>query len=79
MNEYALEILQFAYEQYQQNQSVTCSMQTLGNANDMVGIRNALRVLVSDGYIENLSGDGLCVSFDISALGIEYMRSYRKL
>ena len=79
MNKYASEILKFAYEQYQKNHSTHCSMQLSGSANDLVALRNAIRNLSTDGYIENVSNSGLFITFDIGALGIEYMSANGKL
>lgn len=79
MNKYAAEILKVAYYQYQQAHSVHCSIQLSGNANDLVAYRNAVRNLFTDGYIDNLVNNGLSISFDLSAIGIEYMGTDRKL
>ena len=78
MNKYALNILKFAYSQYQNSNSDSCSVQLSGNADDIVALRNALRNLESDGYIGNVFYDGLLITFDLSAIGVEYMRGNGK-
>lgn len=79
MNKYCLSILKYAYSKYQESGSVHYSVVLSGNADDIVGLRNAIRNLEEEKYIENVSQNGLDVSFDLSAIGIEYMRSYGKL
>ena len=79
MNKYTTEILKSAYEQYQKTHSPHCSIQFSGSANDLVAYHNAVRNLSADGYIENLVNSGLSVTFDISAIRIEYMRVNGKL
>lgn len=79
MNKYCLNILKYAYSKYQESGSVHYSVVLSGNADDIVGLRNAIRNLEEGKYIENVSQNGLDVSFDLSAIGIEYMRSYGKL
>lgn len=79
MNKYCLSILKYAYSKYQESGSVHCSVVLSGNADDIVGLRNAIRNLEEGKHIENASQNGLDVSFDLSAIGIEYMRSYGKL
>lgn len=79
MNNYALSLLNTAYKQYQKHDNPHYSVQLIGNANDIVAYRNALKNLSEDGYIENLQFSGLLAEFDISAVGIEYMRLNGKL
>lgn len=79
MNKYCLSILKYAYSKYQESGSIHYSVVLSGNADDIVGLRNAIRNLEEEKYIENVSQNGLDVSFDLSAIGIEYMRSYGKL
>ena len=79
VNKYCLSILKYAYSKYQESGSVHYSVVLSGNADDIVGLRNAIRNLEEGKYIENVSQNGLDVSFDLSAIGIEYMRSYGKL
>lgn len=79
MNKYASEILGFAYKQYQNSDFAHCSVQLSGSANDIAAYHNAMKNLLADGYIENLTSSGLTFTFNISAIGIEYMSADRKL
>lgn len=79
MNKYALDILVYAFKQYRNDGNIHCSFTVTGTADKLVAYRNAMRNLESDGYIEAPALNGLSFSFDISALGIEYMSSHGKL
>ena len=79
MNKYALDILNYSFDRYQKSGDIHCSFTVAGTADELVAYRNAARNLESDGYIENCTVNGLVFSFDIGALGIEYMSSYREL
>lgn len=79
MNNYALNLLNTAYKRYQKHNTLHNSVQLTGNANDIVAYRNALKNLSEDGYIEGLQVSSLLAEFDISAVGIEYMRLHGKL
>lgn len=78
MNKYSQKILETAYSQYLKSGSIHHSALFTGSANDMVAIRNAIRNLQDDGLIENVAFSGLEASFDLSAIGIEYMCSHRE-
>lgn len=43
MNNYALSLLNTAYKQYQKHDNPHYSVQLIGNANDIVAYRNALK------------------------------------
>lgn len=79
MNKYGLSILKYAYSKYQKSGSIHYSVMLSGNADDIVGLRNAIRNLEEEKYIENVSQSELNASFDLSTVGIEYMRSYGEL
>lgn len=79
MNKYGLSILKYAYSKYQESGSIHYSVMLSGNADDIVGLRNAIRNLEEEKYIENVSQSELNASFDLSTVGIEYMRSYGEL
>ena len=79
VNKYGLSILKYAYSKYQESGSIHYSVMLSGNADDIVGLRNAIRNLEEEKYIENVSQSELNASFDLSTVGIEYMRSYGEL
>ena len=79
MNKYCSNILKYAYSKYLKSGSTHCSMTLAGSADDIVGLRNAVRNLAEEKHIENLSQDGLSISFDLSEIGVEYMRSHGEL